>query len=312
MKIVIPGGTGHVGQGLCREFQAQGHEVVVLTRGGKTAARTVAWDGRTLGDWAREVDGADVVINLAGRSVDCRYTGANLREMMSSRVDSTSVVGQAIANAKRPPRLWLQMATATLYAHRFDAPNDEATGLIGGDEADAPGYWRKSIDIAKAWEQSLVAASTPATRKVLLRSAMVMSPEPGSIFDLLSRMTRMGLGGPIAGGRQFVSWIHGKDFFRALEFLVAREELSGPINLAAPNPLPQREFMFALRKAWGVRLGLPATRWMAELGAFLLRTDTELILKSRRVVPGVLMRAGFSFRFPDWAGAARDLASTHP
>jgi len=239
--------------------------------------------------------------------VNCRYTDANLKGMMSSRVDSTRAVGLAIEKAVRPPRVWLQMSTATIYAHRFDAPNDEATGRIGGDEPDAPGYWKFSIDIARAWERAQQEATTPQTRKVALRSTIVMSPDRGGIFDVLLGLTRLGLGGPIAGGRQFVSWIHDRDFARAVEFLIEHDDIAGPVNLAAPNPIPQRDFMAALRAAWGTRLGLPAMKWMVEIGAFFLRTDTELILKSRRVVPERLLGAGFSFDFPDWPGAAHDL-----
>jgi uncharacterized protein (TIGR01777 family) len=307
MKIVIPGGTGQVGGVLSRAFRARGHDVVVLSRGGTSDARVVPWDGHTVDAWAGEVDGADVVINLAGRSVNCRYTEANLHAMMSSRVDSTRAVGVAIGQAARPPRVWLQMSTATIYAHRFDAPNDEATGRIGGDEPDVPGYWRRSVEIATAWERTQEEASTPRTRKVALRAAMVMSPDRGGIFDVLLGLTRWGLGGAIAGGQQYVSWIHDRDFVRAVEFLIEREDLEGPVNLAAPGPLPQREFMAALRAAWGRRVGLPATGWMAEIGAFFLRTDTELLLKSRRVIPGRLLETGFAFEHPDWPAAARDL-----
>jgi len=239
--------------------------------------------------------------------VNCRYTEENLKEMMSSRVDSTKAVGLAIEQAARPPRVWLQMSTATIYAHRFDAPNDEATGRIGGAEPGAPGYWKFSIDIATAWERAQREANTPRTRKVALRSAMVMSPDRGGIFDVLLGLTRLGLGGPIAGGRQFVSWIHDRDFTRAVELLIEREDLEGPVNLAAPNPLPQRDFMAAVRAASGTWIGLPATKWMAEIGAFFLRSDTELTLKSRRVIPGRLLQAGFSFDFPTWPDAARDL-----
>jgi uncharacterized protein (TIGR01777 family) len=307
MKIVIPGGTGQVGGVLSRALRARGHDVVVLSRGGTSDARVVPWDGRTVDAWASEIDGADVVINLAGRSVNCRYTEANLQAMMSSRVDSTRAVSVAIGQAARPPRVWLQMSTATIYAHRLDAPNDEATGRIGGDEPDVPGYWRRSVEIATAWERTQVEASTPRTRKVALRTAMVMSPDRGGIFDVLLGLTRWGLGGPVGGGQQYVSWIHDRDFVRAVELLIEREDLEGPVNLAAPGPLAQRDFMAALRAAWGRRVGLPATRWMAEIGAFFLRTDTELLLKSRRVIPGRLLAAGFSFEFPDWPVAARDL-----
>jgi hypothetical protein len=254
-----------------------------------------------------EVDGADVVINLAGRSVNCRYTEANLEEMMSSRVESTRAVGLAIEKAMRPPPVWLQMSTATIYAHRFDAPNDEATGRIGGEELDAPSYWKLSIDIAKAWEAAQQEANTPHTRKVALRTAMVMSPDRGGVLDVLLGLTRLGLGGPIAGGSQFVSWIHDRDFVRAIELLIGQGDIAGPVNLAAPSPIPQRDFMAALRAAWGTRVGLPATKWMVEIGAFFLRTDTELILKSRRVVPGRLLELGFTFDFPEWPDAARDV-----
>jgi uncharacterized protein len=299
MRIVIPGGTGQVGRVLRRAFAA--HDVIVVSRRGGD----VRWDG----PWEAAIDGADVVINLAGRSVNCRYTRANLREMMDSRIHTTRIVGAAIGRARRPPRVWLQMSTATIYAHTFGAPNDERTGVIGGHEPDVPPYWRTSIDIATEWERTQREAFTPCTRRVALRSAMVMSRDRGGVFDTLLRLTRWGLGGALAGGRQYVSWIHERDFARAVAFLIEREDFHGPVNLAAPNPLPQREFAAALRAAWGARIGLPASKWMLEIGAFLLRTDTELILKSRRVVPGRLLDAGFTFDFPQWRDAARDLVS---
>ncbi|MEV8638275.1 DUF1731 domain-containing protein [Streptosporangium sp. NPDC051023] len=306
MKIVIPGGTGQVGTILNRALITAGHEVVVLTRR-PARNREVRWDGETLGPWAEEIDGSDIVVNLAGRSVNCRYTAANLRAMMDSRVRSARVVGKAIAAAVRPPRVWLQMSTATVYAHRFDAPNDEATGMLGGTEPGVPGYWAYSVEIAKAWERAQARAETPHTRKVSMRSAMLMSPDHGGVFDVLLRLARLGLGGPVAGGAQYVSWIHDHDFVRAVEFLADRDDLDGPVNLAAPAPLPQRAFMRVLRAAWGVPVGLPATKWMAELGAFALRSDTELLVKSRRVVPGRLLETGFAFDHAQWPEAADDL-----
>jgi NAD dependent epimerase/dehydratase family enzyme len=183
---------------------------------------------------------------------------------------------------------------------------DEANGEIGGEERDVPGSWRFSIDVATSWEQSLFAANTPNIRKVALRSAMIMSPDRGGVFDQLLRLVRFGLGGA-AGSQQFVSWIHDSDFLRSIDYLIAHEELDGAINLAAPNPVPNREFMQALRRAAGAAIGLPSTRLMLELGAWYLRTETELLLKSRRVIPGRLLRSGFNFQFPDWASAARDL-----
>jgi hypothetical protein len=199
------------------------------------------------------------------------------------------------------------VSTATIYAHRFDAANDESTGVIGGTEPGVPDYWAFSVEIATAWEETQARANTPNTRKVALRTAMVMSPEPGGVFDVLHRMTRFGLGGPVAGGAQFVSWIHERDLIRAVEFLLARDDLTGPVNLAAPNPLPHMELMRELRAVCGMPVGLPATRWMAEIGAFVMRSDTELLLKSRRVVPTRLLDAGFAFDFPQWTDVARDL-----
>jgi len=308
MKIVIPGGTGQVGSILCRALRAEGHEVVLLARSGGPPG-TVTWDGRTLGPWAEQLEGADAVINLAGRSVNCRYTPEHLREMLESRVRSAEVVGQAIARAVRPPRTWLQMSTATIYAHRFDAANDDVEGRIGGGEPDAPALWKKSVDIALAWERALREAPTPRTRKVALRTAVVLSPDRRGVFDVLMGLTRRGLGGPVAGGAQYMSWIHDRDLVRAVKFLLEHDALSGAVNLASPGPLPEAAFMAALREAAGIRIGLPATRWMAEVGAFLLRTETELLFKSRRVVPRRLLDAGFDFEFPRWPEAARDLAS---
>lgn len=310
MKIVIPGGSGHVGVALRRALGSS-HDLVILTRQPAkiNSARAVLWDGRTLGAWADEIDGADVVINLAGRSVNCRYTDANLKEMYDSRIESTRIVGEAISKAKHPPSTWLQMSTATIYAHRFDAPNDEHSGIIGGNERDAPAYWAYSIKIATAWERAQRDADTPRTRKVALRSAMVMSVDKGSVFDLLTMMTRLGLGGPIGGGKQYVSWIHEHDFVRAVVWLIEHGDVDGAVNLASPGPLPQRQFQADLRAALGIRVGLPAMKWMMEIGAFVLRTDTELLLKSRRVVPTRLIESGFAFHYPSWPDAVHELVT---
>jgi uncharacterized protein (TIGR01777 family) len=308
MRIVIPGGTGQVGTLLARAFHADRHEVVVLSRRPASAPwRVVAWDARTVGPWASELEKADVVINLAGRSVNCRYTPANRREILDSRVTSARVVGQALVRCHQPPKVWLQAGTATIYAHRFDAPNDEATGVIGGHEADAPADWRFSIDVATAWEAASKETVPADTRLVLLRSAMVMSPDPGGIFATLLRLARFGLGGSVAGGRQYVSWIHERDFVRAMYWLIEHAELAGAVNVAAPHPVPYRDFMRILRHAAGVPIGLPATRWMLAVGTWMLRTESELVLKSRRVVPGRLAATGFRFDYPDWISAGPEL-----
>ena len=310
MKIILPGGSGQVGTLLARHFHPH-HEVVVLSRSPQAAPwRMVPWDARSFGPWETELNEADVVINLAGRSVNCRYSEANRKAILDSRVESTRAVGRAIARCPRPPRVWLQMSTATIYAHRLDAANDEATGILGGDEPGAPDTWRFSIDVAKSWEAALSEVETPSTRKVALRSSVVMSPDRGGIFDVLFGLVKKQVGGRAGSGKQFVSWIHERDFIRAIDWIIERQSFSGPVNVCSPNPLPNAEFMAALRDAAGVRLGLPATPLMLELGALFLRTETELVLKSRRVVPGRLLESGFAFEFPEWPAAARELVAS--
>jgi uncharacterized protein len=308
MKMVIPGGSGQVGTVLARAFHAAGHEVVVLSRRPEVRPwRVVAWDGVTLGAWQYEIDGCDVVINLAGRSVNCRYTARHRQEILESRVASTRVVGRAIACAATPPRVWLQASTATIYAHRYDGANDEYSGILGGAEPNAPDSWRFSIDVARAWERAFEDAVCERTRKVALRSAMTLSPDRGGVFDTLLGLARIGLGGPFGHGRQFMSWIHYQDFIAVVLWLIERDDIDGAVNVASPGPLPNAEFMRILRRACGIRFGLPANEWMLEVGAVFLRTETELVLKSRRVVPARLLEEGFTFSYPDWPAAARDL-----
>lgn len=310
MKIVIPGGTGQIGAVLARAFQKDGHEVLVLSRKPRAAPWHVEhWDPANVGDLAAKLESSDVVINLAGRSVNCRYHAANRREIICSRVQSVRAVGEAIACAQRPPRLWLQASTATIYAHTYGPPHDEILGVIGGSEPGVPETWRFSINVATSWEQAFDEMETPKTRKIKLRSAMTMSPDRGGIFDALLGLVRWGCGGAMGHGRQYVSWTHEADFIRALYFLIEHEHISGAVNVCSPNPLPNRQFMAELRKAWGIAVGLPATAWMLEIGALLRRTETELLLKSRRVFPGRLLREGFSFAYPEWPQAVRELCA---
>jgi uncharacterized protein (TIGR01777 family) len=309
-KVVIAGGSGFLGSALARNFHENGIDVVVLSRHPKLLPwRVVEWDGHSLDTWACEINGADVVINLAGRSVNCRYNERNRQEILRSRLDSTRVLRKAIAIAANPPKLWLQMSTATIYAHRTDAANDEFTGIIGGNEPGAPEDWRFSIDVATQWEAAVNSAAVPRTRRVILRTAMVMGPQPDSPFATLRNLVRLGLGGRAASGKQYMSWIHHRDFVRAIEFLIAHDDISGIVNIAAPEPLPNADFMRAIRQACGVRIGLPAAPWMLTAGAWALRSETELILKSRRVVPARLLARGFEFDFPTWPEAARDLCA---
>jgi uncharacterized protein len=308
MKIVVAGGSGQIGTLLARSFHQRGHSVVALVRKIEPAAwQVLQWDGKTLGSWAESLNGCDVLINLAGRSVNCRYGSANRKAILDSRVLSTRALHQAIASVDTPPPVWLNASTATIYRHALDRPMDERNGKLGGNEPGAPDTWNFSIEVAKAWEEAFFSTDTPHTRKVALRSAMTFSPDSGGVFDVFLSLVRRGLGGTNLPGTQFVSWIHEVDFIRAIDLLIARPDLSGPINLASPNPLPNRDFLRVLRKEWGIPFGLPTTRWMLEIGTFLLRTESELVLKSRQVIPTTLLEAGFTFTYPAWPEAAREL-----
>ena len=313
LRIVLPGGSGQVGQMLARRLQERGHRVTVLTRGPYTAPwETVHWDGQEIGPWIETLEGADVCINLAGRSVDCRYHAANRRKIYDSRIVTTRLLNRVIAGLDEPPRVWLNASTATIYRHALDRPMDEATGELGGHELiskrrRAPETWNFSIRVAKDWETAFFETPTPRTRKVAMRSAIVLIAASGSSFQTLLNLVRVGLGGRQGNGRQFVSWIHELDFARAVEFLIEHQEMDGAVNIAAPHPLPNAEFMEALRDAWEMPNGLPLPWPLLELGALLLRTESELVLKSRYVIPGRLLDAGFEFEFPDWPEAAEDL-----
>jgi uncharacterized protein (TIGR01777 family) len=309
LRIVIAGGSGQVGRVLASHFQRRGDRVVVLTRGPHTAEwQTVHWDGQTPGPWTDYLEGADVCINLTGRSVNCRYTQDNRVEIYNSRIVSTRLLGEVIGSLRSPPHLWLNASTATIYRHALDRPMDEKTGELGGGEPGAPDTWNFSVRVARDWETAFFKADTPHTRKVAMRSAITFSPVPGNAFAVLSNLVRVGLGGKQGNGRQWVSWIHEDDFARAVEFLIGREDLEGPVNIASPYPEQNRDFMASMRDAWNMPNGIPAPGPILELAAFLMRTESELVLKSRRVVPTRLLEAGFTFQIPNWAHAAEDLA----
>ena len=296
-RIILAGGSGFLGQALAAHFQKRDFEVVILGRSSghvSLAGRKVIWDARTPGSWQSELEGGTAVVNLTGKSVNCRYNKVNREEILGSRVDSTRVLGFAIAGCARPPRVWLNASTATVYRHTFDNSWDER----GETEASTEAKDRFSVEVAWAWEKALNESVTPDTRKVALRMAMVLGLAKNSVFPMLRRLTRFGLGGKMGSGKQFVSWIHEIDFCRAIEWLTNHQELEGPINIAAPNPVPNAEMMRFLRKVCHVPIGLPAADWMLEVGAFLLRTETELIIKSRRVIPGRLLESGFDFQVP--------------
>lgn len=305
-QLILAGGSGFLGRALAEYFLAGNRDVVILTRHPKddvTPARQIVWDGCKIGVWAREVDGATAVVNLTGKSVNCRYTPKNQKQIIDSRVDPTRVLGEAINGCMSPPKVWINASTATIYKHTYGPAMSEA-GEIGATAEAKDAF---SIEVAKAWEKAFFEIITPTTRKIAMRTAMVLGHAENSVFPMLRFLTRLRLGGRMGDGRQYVSWVHEIDFCRAVEWLINHEELKGPINIGAPNPVPNTEMMSILRRLSGVRLGLPATKWMLELGAFFLRTETELIIKSRKVVSPALLASGFDFQFTSMEEAFQDL-----
>ncbi len=304
-RFILAGGSGFLGKALAQRLVAQGDEVIVLTRSPRErsdGAKEVGWDARSLGGWTKWIDGAEAVINLAGKSVDCRYTEPNRKTIIASRVESTRILGEAIARCRKPPRVWLNASSATYYKHSFDRPMDES-GEIGATAEAKDGF---SVEVIRRWESELAKAQTPGTRKAALRTAIVLGKRGGA-FPAVRRLARRGLGGVQGSGRQMFSWIHEEDFCRAVAWVLAHEDLDGAVNVAAPAPLPNREVMRLLRESVGVPFGLPAANWMLEVGAFLLRTETELLVKSRCVVPGKIVASGFQFQFPRLRDALADL-----
>lgn len=301
--IVIPGGAGYLGRVLSSYFTQRSYNVVTLSREpheDEPAVHHCQWDGATLGDWTKHFEGAAAVINLAGRSVNCRYNEKNKREIYDSRLLSTRVVGEAIAACTKPPAVWINSSSATIYRHALDRDMDEESGEIG------TGF---SVDVCQQWERVLDETHTPHTRKVALRAAMVCGHREGGVMDALRSLAAKGLGGTAGTGDQYVSWIHEEDFARAVDWILECDALSGAVNCAAPQPLPNAEFMRLLREAFRRPIGLPATAWMLEIGAAVLGTETELLLKSRRVVPRKLLESGFVFRYPQWREAVQQIAA---
>lgn len=301
--IVIIGANGFLGRHLCRHFARHGKEVVAIARhreGWSGDGMFLEWDGETQGPWSLALEGAEAVINLAGRSVNCRYNARNRREIMESRVRSTTAVGEAIAACRVPPKVWLNAGTATWYRHAEDRPQDDWLGEGGS------GF---SCEVAQVWEDAFFGASVPAaTRKLGLRIGMVLANEPGTVFDVLSKLAARGLGGRMGSGRQRISWIHMEDFLRAVDFTIADPFLEGVVNVTAPSFPTNREWMACFRETVDMPLGLPAAEWMLKIGAWVMRSETELVLKSRWAKPLRLRDAGFTWRFAEAPAAIADLA----
>ncbi len=313
-RIVLAGGSGFLGSILARYFAQREWEVFVLTReagkrGGHEKAQEgtkieVFWDGRTLGAWTEVLEGARAVVNLAGKSVNCRYNARNRKEILESRLNPTAILGQAVSRCSNPPKAWLNAATATIYKHAIEQAMDESCTDFSSTPAAKDAF---SVHVSREWERAFENAATPGTRKVALRISMVLGIEEGTVFRVLRGLVTSGLGGKMGSGKQYVSWIHEADFCRAVDWILNRPEFSGPVNIVAPAPVPNREMMKIFREVEGRRFGLPATEWMLEFGAFFMRTETELMLKSRRVIPARLLASGFQFQFSQLRPALEDL-----
>ena len=299
-KIIIAGGSGFLGGCIAEHFSRKDFQVVILSRKEKPAQNKISfrtWDTETLGDWQSELEGALCVINLTGKSVNCRYNENNKKEILDSRVNSTSIIGKAIQNRTSPPEIWMNAASATIYRHAEDREQDESSGEIGR------GF---SVEVCKAWENAFHSFETPHTRKIALRISMVLSARSGVMIPMMN-LVRAGMGGAMAGGKQFISWIHQDDFVRMIDWIMQHEEMSGPINISSPGPVTNSQFMAVLRKEMKVPFGIPQAKWMLQLGAFLLGTETELILKSRRVVSLRMKQSGFQFTYPGITSAVQEI-----
>lgn len=302
MKITIAGGTGFLGKEITQYFVIQGDEIIIFTRGKSRVEgklKYVKWDAKTLGDWTSELEDTDVLINLTGKSVDCKYTEQNKMEILSSRVDASRVLGIALQEIKNPPQLWLNASTATIYKHSLKQPMDEYNGEIGNDF---------SMSVAQDWEKAFYESNTPKTRKIALRISLVLGRN-GGVFPVMKKLVKFGLGGRQGSGKQKFAWIHIHDLLRIIDFSISNDELSGPINCASPDDISNADFMKALQVGMKVPFGLPSPKFMLKIGAFFLRTEPELVLKSRFVMPKKLMDNGFVFNYEEVGDAMMQLLS---
>ena len=291
-KIILAGGTGQIGQALCRYYKNTSNEIIVLSRSAEKRegnVRFLHWDGKTPGQWASELDKADMLINLAGKNVNCRYTEKNKKEIFNSRTNSIDALSKAVASCKEPPKLWIQSASATIYRHAEDHPMSEDDGEIG------EGF---SVEVCKKWEGTFWKETEQFKnmRKIILRTSLVLGKKEG-VFPRLKNLTRFGLGGKQSNGEQWLSWIHEDDVVGIIEWVSNHPEMEGVLNCTAPSPIKNKEFMHIIRKSLGMPIGLPSPKWLLELGALIIGTETELILKSRWVLPTRLLKSGYQFRY---------------
>jgi len=289
-----------VGTVLANYYRDIAKEVIILSRNPKLPdgnIKTLIWDGKTIGGWADELEGAELLVNLCGKNVNCRYNKKNMKEIVASRILPTTLLGEVIGKLDNPPALWINVTSATIYRHAEDRPQDEETGEIG------TGF---SIDVCREWEATFFNSKTPKTRKIALRMSIVMGASDGA-FPRLLNLVKMGMGGKQGNGEQYVSWVHEQDAARCTEWLLEHTELDGAINCTAPGPIKNKTFMRYIREAARMPFGLPAPEWLLKIGAVVIGTETELILKSRWVLPQRLLNGGFAFQFAQAELAVKDI-----
>ncbi|MEQ9279236.1 MAG: TIGR01777 family oxidoreductase [Balneola sp.] len=296
MNILIAGGSGFLGSELTKFFTDRDHLVKILTRNPHNKNQ-IKWDGKTKGDWVKEIDNTDVIINMAGKSVDCRYTELNKSQILNSRIHSTSILNEAVSEVSKKPFLWINSSSATTYIHSETTLMTEKNGIIGNDF---------SMTVCKKWEEEFFSKEIEGVRKVATRTSIVLGNEGGA-FPKMKAITKLGLGGKQGNGQQKMSWIHINDFCRAIEFLINSKNVSGPVNITSPNPISNNQFMSHLRSSLNIPIGINQPKFLLEIGAFLLRTETELLLKSRNVYPEILINSGFEFNFKEAKKALNDL-----
>ncbi|MFJ6158860.1 TIGR01777 family oxidoreductase [Pseudarthrobacter sp. NPDC092184] len=295
--VVLAGASGFIGRYFRTRFEQDGWTVRTIGRRGAKGAPSAAWGDDDV-RLARALDGAELLVNLAGRSVSCRYSDRNKAAILESRVSTTAALGRAIALCRQPPSTWLNASTGTIYRNAVDRPQSEGDGELG------TGF---SVDVARAWEAELDAAVAPGTRKIPLRIAIVLGRGGGALRPF-ANLARLGLGGRMGPGTQKFSWIHVEDLYRCVRFLHARKDITGPVNVASPDVVTNRELMRMVRRAYGARFGIPTPAWLLRLGAVLIRTETELVLKSRWVQPEKLLDAGFVYSQPELGRALQQIA----
>ena len=303
-KVILAGGTGQIGQVLEKEYFSRGYKVLILTRAPQKTHH-IYWDGESLGSWRKELEESDLLINLSG----CSILSKNRRKIYDSRINSTKILGKAIEKLNSPPQVWLQMSAAGIYAHRLEGFDDEYRGQI--DSSPSSSYWGFITNLIQDWEQAFYSAFSPKTRKVVLRMSFFMSAQPEGFFGICSRLARRGLGGSLAGGEQFISWIHERDFISGIDLILKERSLESPVNFSSPYPLPQKNLMRVLRKHWKVPFGFPVGKRMLKIAGFFGVINSDLVLKSSKAYPEKLLKHGFDFLYPEWEQASQELVQRY-